>query len=63
MVHDIYIIDNTQSVLNVLKHIFKNEVDYHFINTNIDDMKYDICGDIATVVEGDHCPNCDGICE
>ena len=37
-----------------------NEIDYHFINTNIDDMKYDVCGDIATVVEGDHCPKCDG---
>ena len=37
-----------------------NEVDYHFINTNIEDMKYDIVGDISTVIEGDHCPNCDG---
>ena len=37
-----------------------NEVDYHFVNTNVDDMKYDVSGDISTVVEGDHCPNCDG---
>ena len=37
-----------------------NEVDYHFINTNVEDMKYDIKGDISTVVEGDNCPKCDG---
>lgn len=37
-----------------------NEVDYHFINTNVEDMKYDLSGDISTVVEGDACPKCDG---
>ena len=33
---------------------------YHFINTNIDDIKYDLVGDIKQVVEGDICPNCGG---
>ena len=30
MIQDIYIIDNTQNVLNILKQIFKDDVDYQF---------------------------------
>ena len=37
-----------------------NKEGYHFINVNINDFKYDISGDIATVVEGDKCPECGG---
>lgn len=37
-----------------------NEEDYHFINCNIDDIKYDVSGDISNVTEGDICPDCGG---
>ena len=37
-----------------------NEEDYHFINCNIDDIKYDVSGDISNVIEGDICPDCGG---
>lgn len=35
-----------------------NEAEYHYINANIKDFKYDIVGDIVNVKEGDVCPNC-----
>lgn len=38
MIQDIYIIDNTQSVLNVLKQIFKNEVDYQFKSVKTEEL-------------------------
>lgn len=31
---------------------------YHYINANINDIKYDIVGDITNVQEGDLCPCC-----
>ena len=37
-----------------------NKKDYHYINANIDDFKYDLVSDIVNVVEGDICPNCNG---
>ena len=37
-----------------------NEEDYHLINCNIDDIKYDFSGDISNVIEGDICPDCGG---
>lgn len=37
-----------------------NIENYHYINANIDDIKYDIVGDIKQVVEGDICPKCGG---
>lgn len=37
-----------------------NKEDYHYINVNVDDFKYDIVGDIKNVVEGDICPVCNG---
>ena len=37
-----------------------NKKDYHYINANIDDFKYDISSDIVNVVEGDICPICNG---
>ena len=40
MVQDIYIIDNTQSVLNLLKHIFKKDVDYQFISVKTNELNY-----------------------
>lgn len=40
MIQDIYIIDNTQSVMNVLKHIFKNDVDYHFSSVKTEELNY-----------------------
>lgn len=38
MIQDIYIIDNTQSVLNVLKQIFKDEVDYQFKSVRTEEL-------------------------
>ena len=38
MIQDIYIIDNTQSVLNVLKQIFKDEVDYQFKSVKTEEL-------------------------
>ena len=40
MIQDIYIIDNTQNVLNILKHIFKNHVDFHFSSVRTEDLNY-----------------------
>lgn len=37
-----------------------NKKDYHFINANIKDIRYDLVGDIVNVKEGDICPNCGG---
>ncbi len=38
MIQDIYIIDNTQSVKNVLKQIFKDEVDYQFKSVKTEEL-------------------------
>lgn len=35
-----------------------NKLNYHYINVNIKDIKYDLVGDIVNVKEGDVCPNC-----
>ena len=40
MIQDIYIIDNTQNVLTVLKHIFKNNTNYHFSSVRTEDLNY-----------------------
>ena len=37
-----------------------NKDGYHYVNANIKDFKYDICGDIVNVKEGDICPKCGG---
>ena len=37
-----------------------NKKNYHYINANIKDIKYDIVGDIVNVKEGDICPKCGG---
>jgi prolyl-tRNA synthetase len=37
-----------------------NKEEYHYINANVKDIKYDIAGDIVNVQEGDICPNCGG---
>lgn len=37
-----------------------NKQNYHYINANLKDFKYDISGDIVNVREGDICPNCGG---
>ena len=37
-----------------------NKKDYHYINTNIEDYKYDYKADISLVQEGDLCPKCNG---
>ena len=37
-----------------------NKENYHYINVNVNDIKYDIVGDIKQVVEGDICPDCSG---
>ncbi len=37
-----------------------NKEEYHYINANIKDIKYDLAGDIVNVQEGDTCPNCGG---
>ena len=40
MIQDIYIIDNTLNVLNVLKHIFKDHVDLRFSSVRTEDLNY-----------------------
>ena len=40
MIQDIYIIDNTQRVLNVLKQIFKNDVDYQFSSVKTEELNF-----------------------
>ena len=35
-----------------------NKTDYHYINTNLDDFKYDMVADIRNVSEDDFCPIC-----
>ena len=37
-----------------------NKEEYHYINANVKDIKYDIAGDIVNVQEGDICPICGG---
>ena len=37
-----------------------NKEGYHYINTNVKDISYDIVGDIVSVREGDTCPKCGG---
>lgn len=37
-----------------------NKEEYHYINANVKDIKYDIVGDIVNVQEGDTCPECGG---
>lgn len=37
-----------------------NKENYHYINANVKDFKYDIVGDIVNVKEGDTCPKCGG---
>ncbi len=37
-----------------------NKSDYHYINVNMKDFKYDLKADIANVLEGDICPVCGG---
>lgn len=37
-----------------------NKENYHYINVNVADIKYDVVGDIKQVVEGDICPKCGG---
>ena len=35
-----------------------NKENYHYVNTNIKDIKYDLVSDIVNVKEGDICPKC-----
>lgn len=37
-----------------------NKENYHYINGNVSDFKYDIVGDIKQPIEGDKCPKCNG---
>ncbi len=37
-----------------------NQEEYHYINANVKDIKYDMVGDIVNVQEGDTCPVCGG---
>lgn len=37
-----------------------NKKNYHYINANISDFKYDLVSDIVNVKENDICPNCGG---
>ena len=37
-----------------------NKENYHYINANLDDFKYDIMGDIRLIDENDICPVCGG---
>ncbi len=37
-----------------------NQENYHYLNVNLKDFKYDVVGDISNVLEGDICPKCGG---
>ena len=37
-----------------------NKENYHYINANVKDFKYDVVGDIVNVKIGDTCPKCGG---
>jgi prolyl-tRNA synthetase len=37
-----------------------NKLNYHYINANLKDFKYDLVADIVNVLEGDICPQCGG---
>ena len=37
-----------------------NKTDYHYVNVNLNDFKYDLVGDIRSIKEGDICPKCGG---
>lgn len=37
-----------------------NKTDYHYVNVNLKDFKYDLVGDIRSIKEGDICPKCGG---
>ena len=50
-----------RDVLNMKNFIVgANENGYHYINCNLSDFSYDLCGDIVNVKEGDICPICGG---
>ncbi len=40
-----------------------NIIDYHYKNANLKDFKYELVGDISTVMKGDICPNCGNLLE
>lgn len=53
------IIDN--EILNMKNFIVgANKTDYHYINVNLKDFKYDIVGDIRNIKDNDICPKCNG---
>ena len=53
------IVDN--EILNMNNFIVgANKTDYHYVNVNLSDFKYDIVGDIRNIKEGDICPKCGG---
>lgn len=53
------IVDN--EVLNMNNFVIgANKTDYHYINVNLSDFKYDLVADIRNVTEDDVCPNCGG---
>ena len=37
-----------------------NKENYHYKNTNIEDIKYDLVADIREAIKGDKCPKCEG---
>lgn len=50
-----------EEILNMKNFITgANKKEYHYINTNIKDFKYDIVADIKEVLENDICPYCGG---
>ncbi len=51
------VIDN--EVLNMVNFVVgANKTDYHYVNVNLDDFTYDLCGDIRCITNGDVCPKC-----
>ncbi len=51
------VIDNEVLQMNNFV-IGANKKGYHYINSNIEDIKYDLVGDIVNVKDGDLCPVC-----
>jgi prolyl-tRNA synthetase len=48
-------------VLNMCNFVVgANKTDYHYINVNVSDFKYDVVADIKNIKEGDECPHCKG---
>ena len=56
--HDVIVVadNDIKNMVNFV--IGANKKDYHYINTNLEDLKIDYFADIKTMKAGDRCPHC-----